>query len=494
MTSRNRWMVLAVVSSALLLIVIDMTVLYTALPRLTADLGATASQKLWIVNAYALTMAGLLPAAGSLGDRFGPRRMFLSGLVVFGLASVLAAFAPTAPVLIFGRVILAIGAAMMMPATLSIIRHTFEDEDERSLAIGVWAAVAAGGAAFGPILGGLLLEFFWWGSVFLINLPIVALALLAGVIFVQPHRGAGGHPFSLLASVQIMVGLVATTLAIKELGKSEPSLMLIAVTAVIGVGFVAIFIRGQMRAAHPMLDLRVFANPAFSSAVVAALIASAALMGLSLAMTQRFQLVQGLSPLEAGIALLPMPLASFVAGPVAGRILPRVGSRRLLPWSMALIALGLGLYLLSPEMQVLQGAALALIGAGVGATMTTSSAAILQNAPEESTGTAASVEEVSYELGGALGVTIFGSILSAVYMHGFAPPAGLPDPDLARIGIDQAMAYANGLDPSLSDGLRVAAAIAFEGSFVAVLVVALVMLVIGGLGIALWNRGGREYS
>src|SRR5690606_23367082 len=178
--SHNRWLVLAIVSSALFLIVIDLTVLYTALPRLTHDLRASASQKLWIINAYPLVVAGLLPGLGTLGDRLGHKQLFLGGLLVFGMASVVAAFAPGADVLIGSRILLAVGAAMMMPATLSIIRLTFDDEKERAFAIGIWAAVASGGAAFGPVVGGVLLAFFWWGSVFLINVPVVLVAVVVG--------------------------------------------------------------------------------------------------------------------------------------------------------------------------------------------------------------------------------------------------------------------------------------------------------------------------
>ncbi|MCG3074101.1 MFS transporter, partial [Pseudomonas aeruginosa] len=178
MFRQNRWLVLAIVSSALFLIIIDMTVLYTALPRLTHDLGATAAEKLWIVNAYPLVVAGLLPGAGLLSDRLGHKRLFLAGLPLFGLASLCAAFAPSAAALIAARAGLAVGAALMMPATLSIVRHVFQDERERALAIGIWASVASAGAALGPVVGGVLLEFFWWGSVFLINVPVVAIALL----------------------------------------------------------------------------------------------------------------------------------------------------------------------------------------------------------------------------------------------------------------------------------------------------------------------------
>ncbi len=173
----GRWLVLAIVSSALLLIVVDMTVLYTALPRLTHELQVNASEKLWIVNIYALVVSGLLLGMGTLGDRLGHKRLFMAGLVVFGVASLAAAYSPGAATLIAARALLAVGAAMMMPATLSILRLTFADERERAIAIGVWASVASGGAAIGPVVGGVLLEHFWWGSVFLINVPIVLLAL-----------------------------------------------------------------------------------------------------------------------------------------------------------------------------------------------------------------------------------------------------------------------------------------------------------------------------
>lgn len=488
MGSGNRWLVLAVVSSALLLIVIDMTVLYTALPRLTSELHATPSEKLWIVNAYALTVAGLLPASGALGDRFGPRTMFLGGLIVFGAASLLAAFAPTPEVLIAGRVALAIGAAMMMPATLAIIRHTFESDGERNFAIGVWASVASGGAAFGPILGGILLEYFWWGSVFLINVPIVLIALVAALLVIGRQESEGGHPFSLLASVQIMVGLVATTLAIKEFGKPDPSLVVAVLAAGVGIGFIALFIRGQRQAPRPMLDLRVFANPAFSSSVIAALFAAACMMGLSLAMTQRFQLVLSLSPLEAGIQLLPLPLASFVSGPITGKLLRSVGERTLLPMGMAAVALGLCAYLLSIHSPAGQIASLTLIGIGVGMTLTTASASIMHSAPKESASTAASVEEVSYELGGAIGVTVFGSILTAVYARSYEAPSSVTEVGPSALGIDQALNYAQRADAETASQLLASANAAFDASFMGVLGVALGLVLVGITLVVRMNR------
>jgi len=207
-SAKSRWLILLVVSSALFLIVIDMTVLHTALPTLTRDLGASASDKLWIINAYALVVAGLLPGLGTLGDRVGHKRMFVGGLSVFGIASLVAAYSPSPAILIGGRALLAVGAAMMMPATLSIVRLTFNDERERALAIGIWSAVASGGAAVGPLVGGVLLEYFWWGSVFLINVPVVVVALVAAGVFIPRRKGSRDVGWDPMGSLQILVGLV----------------------------------------------------------------------------------------------------------------------------------------------------------------------------------------------------------------------------------------------------------------------------------------------
>ncbi|KAA0970383.1 MFS transporter [Aureimonas fodinaquatilis] len=415
---QSRWLVLAIVSSALLLIVIDMTVLYTALPRLTADLSASASQKLWIVNAYALVVAGLLPGSGALSDRYGAKVMFVSGLVVFGAASMLAAFSPSSEILILARVFLAIGAAMMMPATLSIIRQQFDDPQERAFAIGVWASIAAGGAAFGPVLGGILLEFFWWGSVFLINVPVVVIAFVAAIRLIPRNPANPNRPFDLVGSGQVLVGLVALVLAIKELGRADAVWSLAFLYLALSGSFLGLFYRRQRRASSPMVDFALFKNKEFSSGVIAALVACAALIGLELAISQRLQLAMALSPLQAGIAILPLPLAAFVAGPLAGLVMPRMGATRLLWSSMMVAGAGtLGLFFALDHGVLAQIAAFIVIGVGVGATMTAASSAILMNAPAESAGSAASIEEVSYEMGGAIGVAILGSAMAGIYTN-----------------------------------------------------------------------------
>lgn len=345
MAYHNRWLVLAIVSSALFLIVVDLTVLYTALPRLTHDLAATASEKLWILNAYPLVVAGLLPGCGTLGDRIGAKKLFMAGLLAFGAASLLAAFAPSSAILIAARALLAIGAAMMMPATLAIIRLTFTDEKERAFAIGIWAAVASGGAAFGPVIGGLLLEFFWWGSVFLINVPVVALAWLAAWLVLENRPGRASHPWDLLGSLQIMVGLIAMAYAIKELGKRAPAWEAALAAAVLAVIAFLLFARRQRRSTVPLIDFSLFRNGEFAAGVIAATLSSAALIGLELVFSQHLQLVRSLSPLEAGLLMLPIPLAAIVAGPSAGMALPRLGAQRVLWMSLALAGLGLTAFL-----------------------------------------------------------------------------------------------------------------------------------------------------
>lgn len=416
MQSANRWLIHAVVSSALFLIVIDMTVLYTALPTLTHDLRASASEKLWILNAYSLVVAGLLPGFGTLGDRHGHRRMFLIGLVIFGSASGIAAFAPSPEVLIAARALLAVGAAAMMPATLSIIRLTFEDDDERAFAIGIWAAVASGGAAFGPVVGGLMLEHFWWGSVFLINVPIVLVALVATFALIPRSRGNDAAPWDMLSSAQIMLGLIALSWALKESAMRAPDWRLVIVATLVGGLAMTAFIRRQSRLRHPLIDLSLFRNSLFAAGVASALVAAMVIVGMELVMSQRLQLVLGRSPLQAAWFILPIPLGAFVGGPLAGRLLPRTGGLNMLLIGFATALAGLVLFLIALDgLKPVQLAALALQGLGLGASMTAASSTIMLSAPRERAGMAAAVEEVSYELGGALGIAVLGSIMTLAY-------------------------------------------------------------------------------
>ena len=489
MASGNRWLVLAIVSSALFLIVVDMTVLYTALPRLTHDLAASASQKLWIVNAYPLVVAGLLPGLGTLGDRLGHRRMFLSGLVVFGIASLFAAYSPTPEALIGARVLLAVGAAMMMPATLSIIRLTFTDDDERSLAIGIWAAVASGGAAFGPVIGGVMLEYFWWGSVFLINVPIVAGAFVLGGLIVPARRGDAARRWDIIASAQIMVGLIALAFAVKELGRREASWETVVAGTVVGIIAMALFVRRQRRTPTPLIDFSLFRTPRFTAGVATAMVTAAALVGIELILSQRLQLVLGYSPLQAGLLILPIPAAAFVAGPLAGLALPKLGADRTLWLSLGTAGLGLAVYMLS-----LGGAAavwlgaLALLGFGIGAAMTAASTTIMMSAPESRAGMAASVEEVSYELGGAIGIAMIGSLMSLVYTASLMLPQGLTGDRTALDSLDEALIAAERLPAGEAEILVALARSAFDNAYLAVAGLVTFLLLATALGVWLLTR------
>lgn len=476
----NRWLILAMISSALFLIIIDMTVLYTALPRLTLALDASASQKLWIVNAYPLVVAGLLPGAGMLSDRIGHKRLFIAGLPVFAVASLCAAFSPSAEWLIAARIFLAVGAAMMMPATLSIVRHVFTDERERALAIGIWAAVASGGAAIGPVVGGVLLEYFWWGSVFLINVPVV-LAVLPFAWRLIPHCGGENKsPYDIIGSVQIMAGLVGCIYALKELSKAAPSFTALAIAAAIGVVSLWLFVRRQRRARYPMIDFSLFQNRLFAGGVGVALVSMIALVGVELVLTQRLQLVLELTPLQAALFILPIPLASALAGPLTGLLLPRFGERSMILGGFILTGLGIaGLALLYQSSLVLQLICLFIAGFGLGGVITAASTAIMLNAPEEKSGMAASIEDVSYELGGVLGITLLGGLMTAIYSHSLALPDSLQVSDIAYDSIDEALRLAANLAADQAEQLKQLARLAFDRAFIIVLIAAATLMALG---------------
>lgn len=488
MHAQNRWLILVIISSALFLIITDMTVLYTALPRLTQALDATASQKLWIVNAYPLVVAGLLPGAGMLSDRLGHKNMFLAGLPVFALASLCAAFSPSAQWLIAARAFLAVGAAMMMPATLSIVRHVFTDERERALAIGIWAAVASGAAALGPVVGGALLAYFWWGAVFLINVPVVMLVLPLACYLIPQCGGDNKRPYDVLGSIQIMLGLVAAIYALKELSKPSLSVRDFAVAATLGTLFLTLFVRRQRQALHPMIDFSLFRNRMFASGVGVAIMSMIALVGVELVLSQRLQLVLGMSPLVAALFILPIPVASALAGPLAGMLMPRYGERSMLIGGFMLTALGiLGVALWYQGNVVMQLICLFIIGFGLGGAITAASTAIMLNAPEEKAGMVASIEDVSWELGGVLGITLLGGLMTAVYSHSLALPDSLPVGDLAYDSIDEALRLAGNMSTDSAAELIQLARSAFDQAFIAVLITAtlLVSLSAGVLKFAL---------
>ncbi|MEH0147864.1 MFS transporter [Corynebacterium sp. Q4381] len=406
-TSKSqRWTFFAVISLGLFMISLDNSILYTALPELNRQLGTTPAESLWIINAYPLVLSGLLLGAGTLGDKIGHRLMFIVGLAVFGAASLAAAFAPSAWALVAARAALGVGAAAMMPATLALIRLTFADEQERNTAIGIWSSVAVVGAAVGPLIGGALLSAFWWGSIFLINVPIVVVALVLTLLLAPENVPNPDKHWDAVSSVYVLVALSGFTIAVKEAAKAERWWWLLAAAVAVTVTAGALFGRRQRLLTEPLLTFDIFRSRLFVGGVVAAAGAMFVLIGVELNTTQKLQLVDALSPLQAGLIIIVMALAAFPASALGGANLHRVGFLPLIAGGF--FGAAAGTLLLAAGAQF---AGLAVMGVSAGAIMSVSSIAIIGAAPPHRSGMAAGVEEVSYELGALLSVAVTGSLM-----------------------------------------------------------------------------------
>jgi EmrB/QacA subfamily drug resistance transporter len=401
---------------SLLVVVIDNTILNTALPTLARVLHAGTSSLQWITDAYTLCFAALLVPAGALGDRYGRRLSLIGGLAVFALGSTAAAFASGTGMLIGARVVMGLGAAFVMPATLSILNAVFPPK-ERPQAIAAWSAVAGVGIVVGPTLGGLLLSHFWWGSVFLINVPLVALAL-AGVLMTVPETAEpGSHRLDVPGTLLVAGALVAIVDAIIEApGRGWTSGATLAETAA-GLAALAAFVWWELRIEHPLIDLRVFAVRAFSASAAAVTVIFFALFGSLFVLTQYLQLVHGYSPLAAGVRALPFAIAMGAASPVSPVLAKRLGTRVIIPAGMAMMGLGL-LDLSTAGVRTAYlpiAIAIAIMGAGMGLVMAPASTTIMSTVPAHQAGAGSAINDTIREVGGALGVAIVGSLAAAVY-------------------------------------------------------------------------------
>ncbi len=479
MTARRRWTLLATVAAGVLLITLDNSILFTALPTLTEELGANSTERLWIVNAYPLLVAGLLLGAGTLGDRYGHRRMFLIGLVIFGSASLAAAFSPNPGSLIAARAALGVGAAAMMPATLALIRITFTDTRERNMAVAVWGSLAVVGSAIGPIASGILLRHFSWGSVFLINVPVVIVALVATLIVAPRSVSDRSRSWDFLSSIQVMIGLSGLVFAIKEGAKSDRSwpLVLAALAAtLIGLGS---FARRQRRLPYPLLDFSIFRNRIFTAGVLGAAISLFVLAGIEYVTSQRFQLVKGYSPLESGGLLVTIAGGALVTALIGGAVLHRVGLAPLISGGMAVGAIGVVLALIGLDAGLgWMIAGFVVMGVGFGAVMSVASSAIIGSAPVHRAGMASSVEEVSYEFGNLTAVALLGSLLTEIYTSRFVLPSGAPE--AARDSIESAHELARSSEQA-NHALLDAAGKAFDSGYFTVMVVTAVVAGLGAL-------------
>jgi MFS transporter, DHA2 family, multidrug resistance protein len=491
----RQWTALAVLMLPVLLVSVDNAVLSFALPQIALHLAPTSVEQLWIIDAYPLVLAGLLVTMGSLGDRWGRRKLLLIGATGFALVSALSAFAPTAAWLIAGRAAMGVFGAMLMPSTLSLLRSIFVDREQRRFAIAIWATGFSGGAALGPIVGGFLLEHFHWGSVFLMAVPVlVPLLILAPFLVPDSRDPAPGRidPLSILFSMAMMVPIVY---AIKEVAIYGVSLK-VALLVVIGVMFGVLFVRRQLRSATPMLDMRLFRRGTFSGAILVNLLSVVGFVGFLFFVAQHLQLIIGMTPMMAGVALVPGLAAMIAAGlgvvPIAKRVAPRLVVPVALAFSVggyALVALALG-----PDTLPLLIVAFALVGIGIGAAETVSNELILTSAPPEKAGAASAVSETAYELGAVLGTAVLGGILTALYRGGIQIPSEVPNgaADAARETLAGAVTAAEQLPAEIGMALTDAAAHAFDAGVGVTSLIGAGLVVCAGVIAATTLKGSRS--
>ncbi|MFE9769001.1 MFS transporter [Streptomyces sp. NPDC005808] len=440
----NRWVVLVVLCVSLLLVALDATVLHVAVPAVTEDLKPGGIELLWIVDVYPLVCASLLILFGTLGDRVGRRRILLLGYALFGVASGLAALADSAQVLIAARALLGVGGAMIMPATLSILRQVFPDRRERALAIGIWSAVAAVGAAIGPLLGGFLLEHFWWGSVFLVNIPLMLVSLPIGRLLLPESKGDGKGPWDVVGALMGAAALFGLVLGVKRLGGGEaPFSPFTLVPLLAGGALMVAFVRRQRRREHPLVDLRMFSKPAFTTSVCCIVLAMLALVGLELIAAQYLQLVLGLSPLETGLRLLPLTVAAMAAGLGGAKMLRRFGPRAMVCSGFCITAAAV--IMLTPmgghDNTGLLLSGFVLLGFGLEMTLFGAYESMLSEAPPAQAGGAAAIGETSYQLGAGIGIALLGSVMNAAYTPRLSSVPGVPVADSKAAGHSLGEAY-----------------------------------------------------
>jgi MFS transporter, DHA2 family, multidrug resistance protein len=485
---RREWIGLGIIALPCLLYSMDLTVLNLAVPRLSADLRPTSSQLLWIVDIYGFVLAGLLIPMGALGDRIGRRKVLLIGAALFGAASVFAATSRSAGMLIGARAILGVAGATIAPSTLSLIRNMFLDARQRTTAISVWIASYSVGGSIGPLLGGVLLDHFWWGSVFLVGVPVMLLLLVLGPLLLPEFRDANAGRIDVPSAIESLAAVLLVIYGVKRFAQGSAGIESVASIA-IGLIIGALFLRRQTRLGDPLIELRLFRVPSFSAALAAYTIATFAGFGILLFISQFLQGVRGLSPIATGFSLMPISL-SFIAGSFLSPVLARrVGPAALMGMGMMVAVVG---FLLLAWIGMDSGiaivvAACVLYSLGLAPLFTLTTDMIVGAAPPERAGAAAALSETGSELGGALGIALLGSIGAAAYRSAMATtvPAGLPAnvSTLARGTLGGALEFAKTLPSASAAALVRAAQSAFCHSLNATALSGAVILVAAAVAI-----------
>ncbi|GAB2822897.1 MFS transporter [Alpinimonas psychrophila] len=485
----KQWLALVMLMLPVLLVAVDNTVLSFALPVISESLTPNAAAQLWIVDAYPLVLAGLLVAMGSFGDRWGRKRMLLIGATGFGLVSIGAAFVPNAEMLILARVGLGFFGAMLMPSTLSLLRSIFPNREQRRLAIAIWASGFSAGAALGPIVGGILLEQFGWGSVFLIAVPVLLPLLIFAPFLIPESKDPNPGKVDPVSIVLSMVTLVPLVFAIKQFateGFQPVELVLVATGVVAGV----VFVRRQLSRDNPMLDMRLFENSVFSGAVLINLVSVFSLVGFLFFASQHLQLVLDLSPIDAAFALVPGLIVMVISGLGVVRVVRYIRPGFVVATGLAFGGTGYFIVMITGQnaSALTLAIAFAVLGLGIGAAETISNDLIIAAVPPAKAGAASGVSETSYELGAVLGTAVLGSILTASYSSHIRIPDGISaeQADAASQTLGGAVSVARSLGEPLGTELLESARHAFDSGVVLTSGIGFILMVLA-VGLALFT-------
>jgi len=435
-TSRE-WIGLAVIALPCAVYAMDLTVLNLALPAISAALRPSGAELLWIIDIYGFFVAGFLITMGTLGDRIGRRKLLLIGAAAFAIASAIAAFSTSSAMLIAMRALLGIAGATLAPSTLSLIRNMFHDPQQRQFAIGIWISSYSVGGAIGPLVGGAMLEFFWWGSVFLLAVPVMLMLLVVGPSLLPEYRDPAAGRIDLVSVGQSLAAVLAVVYGLKQIAEHGPALPSAAVL-IGGLVLAAVFVRRQSRLDHPLLDMRLFRQAAFSAAIASYALSCLAMFGVYIFITQYLQGVLGLSPLHAGIAIIPWSLAFVVGSLGAPKLARRWSPISAIVGGLAVAGVGFALLAFVDSRYALAVLVVSTIvmSLGMAPVFTIGNEIIITAAPPERAGAASAISETASEFSGALGIAVFGSIGIALYRHLLAPalPAGL-SPDAAAVAL-----------------------------------------------------------